>query len=68
MCQVEAVINSRPLTYISSDDLTESLTPFHLLFGRNVSMISHSSGFTEIVSPTTATRRFEHLKNVINAQ
>ena len=28
--QVEALLNSRPLTYMSSDDLVEALTPSHL--------------------------------------
>ena len=37
LCKSEFVINSRPLTYVSSDDLEETLTPFHLLFGRDVS-------------------------------
>ena len=29
--EVEAVLNSRPLTYISSEDVDEPLTPSHLL-------------------------------------
>ena len=31
--EVEAIINSRPLTPISADDLEEPLTPSHLLCG-----------------------------------
>ena len=38
LCRVESVINSRPLTYVSSDDLHEPLTPFHMLFGRNITL------------------------------
>ena len=34
--EAEAVINSRPLTYVSSDDLGEPLTPAHLLTGRRL--------------------------------
>ena len=37
LCEVEYVINSRPLIYISEDDLIDSITPFHLMFGRDVS-------------------------------
>ena len=36
LCDVEAKINSRPLIYVSEDDLSESLTPCHLLYGQNV--------------------------------
>ena len=31
LIKVEAVINSRPLTYVSSSDLQEPLTPSHFL-------------------------------------
>ena len=31
MVEVEAVLNSRPLTYVSMDDVEEPLTPSHLL-------------------------------------
>ena len=34
--EIEAVINSRPLLYISSTDYEEPLTPFNLVFGRRL--------------------------------
>jgi len=33
LTEVEAIINSRPLSYFSSEDLEELLTPSHLLTG-----------------------------------
>ena len=36
LCDVEAVTNSRPLVYVSEEDLNESLTPYHLIYGRNI--------------------------------
>ena len=34
--EVESIVNSRPLTYVSSSDLEEPITPSHLLIGRRV--------------------------------
>lgn len=36
LAEVEAVINSRPIAYVSTVDLDEALTPSHLLIGRRV--------------------------------
>ena len=36
LTEIEAVLNSRPLSYISMDDLKEPLTPSHLLLGYRV--------------------------------
>ena len=34
--EVEMIVNSRPISYMSTDDLEEPLTPSHLLIGRRV--------------------------------
>ena len=36
LVEVEAVLNSRPLTYLYSDDVEEPLTPSHLVIGRRL--------------------------------
>ena len=36
LIEVECVVNSRPLTYMEEDNVTEPLTPSHLLTGRNI--------------------------------
>ena len=34
--EIEATLNSRPLTFISSSEIEEHLTPYHLLWGRRL--------------------------------
>ena len=36
IAEVEMILNSRPLSYVSTEDLEEPLTPSHLLMGRRV--------------------------------
>ena len=36
LCEAEAVINSRPLTTATEDELEEPLTPNHLIYGRKI--------------------------------
>ena len=36
LVEVEATVNSRPISYLSSEDFEEPLTPSHLLIGRRV--------------------------------
>ena len=72
LIEVEGIINSLPLTYVSSDDLEEPLTPSHLLVGRRLLSLPDGVGITEdndddfCVSDTTLQKRARHLNNVIN--
>lgn len=61
--EVEAVLNSRPISYVSMDDLEEPLTPSHLLTGfRVLSLpdppITEDPDYNE--SPNALTRRMRH--------
>ena len=39
LVEIESTLNSRPLTYVSSDELDEPKTPSHLVVGRRVNSI-----------------------------
>ena len=68
LCKAEFVINSRPLTYVSSDDLEQCLTPFHLLFGRNVSQpAEHPFAFDVNFSNQDINRRAKYINNLIRS-
>ena len=41
--EIECALNNRPLTYIDSMDVTEALTPAHLLHGRQLTMLPHET-------------------------
>ena len=39
LVEIESTLNSRPLTYVSSDELDEPITPSHLVVGKRVNSI-----------------------------
>ena len=60
--EVEAVLNSQPLTYISSEDVEEPLTPSHLLVGYRILTLPDSSVPDDPeYSPEGLTRRMRYL-------
>ena len=36
LTEVEMIVNSRPLSYVSTEDIEEPLTPSHLLVGQRI--------------------------------
>ena len=44
LVEVEGTLNSRPLTYVSSDDPEEPLTPSHLMYGRRILSLPEVTG------------------------
>ena len=70
--EVELIINSRPLSYISPDDLKEPLMPAHFLTGRRLLSVPDSlccgQEADEDVQITSAqlNKRMKHLNVVLN--
>ena len=73
LTEVENVINSRPLSFMSTADLEEPLTPSHLIVGRRLmntpdysTCESEDEDSTFEVSCDTLTRRARHLNSSID--
>lgn len=74
LTEIEAVLNSRPLTYLSPDDFEEPVTPSHFLCGRRI--LNLPDGLRqedvdeefELAQSTQATlsRRLRHLNATLN--
>ena len=69
---VESIINSRLLSYVSSDDLEEPLTHSHFLTGRRLLSFpdwlchGHDNDEDCVATHEHLTRRLKHLNTVLN--
>ena len=66
LVEVEGTLNSRPLTYVSSDDPEEPLTPSHLMYGRRILSLpkvigSRQASLDHTVSSEDLPRRQKYL-------
>ena len=70
LVEIEAVVNSRPLTYLSPEDLDEPITPSHFLCGRRVLSLPdslHEDDMKEYLpAQPDLSRRLKHLNVMLN--
>ena len=69
--EVEAVINSRPLSYVTADDLDQPLIPVHLLTGRRLLSLPDAVGYQDIeedfnITSNHLTRRLTYPNRVLD--
>ena len=73
LAEIEAVLNSRPLSYVSSEDLDEPITPSHLILGRrllslpdNLDYLCDPDDEEFTLDKNQVTSRVRHLNNLLN--
>ena len=64
LLEVEATLNSRPLTYVSTEDVREPLTPSHLLCGFRV--LSLPDRPSEKINDVSFGRRYAYLQRLLS--
>lgn len=67
LIEIEAIINSRPITYVYGDDESGSypLTPSDLIYGRRITSEPNSSHYEVVSTNQALTRRVRHQKSVL---
>ena len=71
LVEVEGTLNSRPLTFVSSGDVEEPLTPVHLIYGRGILSLldftrNREASFSQAVSSDDMPRRRQHLQLLLD--
>jgi hypothetical protein len=68
--EIEMIINCRPLSYITQDDMDEPITPSHLLIGRRIlslpDSICHDAGQEFTLTSRILTHRMTYLNRTLN--
>ena len=75
LAEIEAVLNSRPLSYVSGDDLDEPITPSHLILGRRILSLPDNASYVcdlddveFTLDSKQANNRVKHLNNILNQE
>ena len=62
---IEHTLNSRPLTYIPEESYAESITPHHLLYGRDINRKnSNINYFIELSEASDARKQLSNLQQI----
>ena len=64
LVEIEGVLNSRPLTYVDDSDLTEPLTPSHLMYGRNI--LNRTSSASINKNSESLSKRIKHVAKLLD--
>ena len=67
MVKIEGIINTRPLTYLYDDDVSEPLTPSHLLTGRNLADDPTEDASPVVSDAETLTNRFKYIQTTVDS-
>ena len=67
LSEVEAVVNSRPLTYVADDrdGVTYTLCPSHLINGRRITSTPNGGHFEVVSTNASLTRRAKHHRHLL---
>ena len=66
LIETEAMINSRPLTYLSEKDNTEAITSFHLLHGRYIAAAREMNLIQRDASTGDLTNRVKYIRLLLS--
>lgn len=67
LVEIEAVINSRPITYVYDDEesISYPLTPSDLIYGRRITCTPNASHYEIVSTNPSLTRKARHHKHVL---
>ena len=68
LVQIESIMNTGPLTYLSKENCDEHITPSHLMYGRNINRrnIVNDNDNVITLDKTLITTRVKHVTAVSN--
>jgi hypothetical protein len=64
LVEIEGVLNSRPLCYVDDSDLSEPITPSHLMYGRNIQKRSRLNKPEGTIDDVRLATRITHVKKL----
>ena len=71
LIEIESILNSRPITYVSTEDCKEAVTPSHLIYGRRLLSLPITENSEEKdknweASASDINRRQKHLQRLLD--